>query len=86
MAKLYKENDLPDPVSDWWLRYEKRFGNEPGTADVEGYRAADLTATALEIVGTDLSLDAFIQALESITEYQDLFGYKVSFGRRITME
>ena len=82
MAKLYKENDLPDSVSDWWLSYEKRFGKEPGTAAMEGYRAADLTATALEIVGTDLSLDAFIQALESITEYQDLFGYKVSFGPR----
>ena len=80
MAKLYKENDLPDPVSDWWLRYEKRFGKEPGTAAMEGYRAADLTATALEIVGSELSLDAFIQALESITEYQDLFGYKVRFG------
>ncbi len=82
MAKLYKENGLPNLVSDWWLRYEKRFGKEPGTAAMEGYRAADLTAAALELAGKELSRENFIQALESLTDYQDLFGYKVSFGPR----
>ena len=80
IAKLYRENELSNLVSDWWLRYKMRFGKEPGTAAMEGYRAADLTATALEIAGKELSRDGFIQALESITDYRDLFGYKVSFG------
>ncbi len=80
IAKLYRENELSNLVSDWWLRYKMRFGKEPGTAAMEGYRAADLTATALEIAGNELSRDGFIQALESITDYRDLFGYKVSFG------
>ncbi len=80
IAKMYKDDDLPDAVLDWWLRYENRFGKEPGTAAMEGYRAADLTASALEIAGENLSQKAFIQALESITDYRDLFGYKVSFG------
>ena len=80
IAKLYRENELSNLVSDWWLRYEMRFGKEPGTAAMEGYRAADLTATALEIAGKELSREGFIQALESITDYRDLFGYKVSFG------
>ena len=80
IAKLYRENELSNLVSDWWLRYKMRFGKEPGTAAMEGYRAADLTATALEIAGKELSREGFIQALESITDYRDLFGYKVSFG------
>ena len=80
IAKLYKGNNLSNTVSDWWLRYEKRFGKEPGTAAMEGYRAADLTATALESAGKELSRKGFIQALESLTDYRDLFGYKVSFG------
>ena len=80
MAKLYKEKDLPDPISKWWDRYEQRFGREPGTPAMEGYRAADLVVSSLEIAGEDLSLEKFIKAMESITDYQDLFGYKVSFS------
>ena len=80
MAKLYKEKDLPDPISEWWDRYEQRFGREPGTPAMEGYRAADLVVSSLEIAGEDLSLEKFIKAMESITDYQDLFGYKVSFS------
>ena len=80
MAKLYKEKDLPNPISEWWDRYEQRFGREPGTPAMEGYRAADLVVSSLEIAGEDLSLEKFIKAMESITDYQDLFGYKVSFS------
>ncbi|MDC2964476.1 ABC transporter substrate-binding protein [Gammaproteobacteria bacterium] len=80
MAKLYKEKDLSTPISEWWDRYEQRFGREPGTPAMEGYRAADLVVLSLEIAGEDLSLEKFIQAMESITDYQDLFGYKVSFS------
>ena len=80
MAKLYKEKDLPNSISEWWNRYEQRFGREPGTPAMEGYRAADLVVSAFEIAGEELSLEKFILALESITDYQDLFGYKVSFS------
>ena len=80
MAKLYKGKDLPDSISEWWNRYEQRFGREPGTPAMEGYRAADLVVLALEIAGKNLSLEKFIEALESITDYEDLFGYKVSFS------
>ena len=80
MAKLYKEKDLPNSISQWWDRYEQRFGREPGTPAMEGYRAADLVVSAFEIAGEELSLEKFILALESITDYQDLFGYKVSFS------
>ena len=80
MAKLYKGKDLPDSISEWWNRYEQRFGREPGTPAMEGYRAADLVILALGMAGKNLSLEKFIEALESITDYEDLFGYKVSFS------
>ena len=47
---------------------------------MEGYRAADLVYEALDRAGEDLTTDGFISALESIDEYTDLFGYRVSFG------
>ena len=53
MAKLYKEKDLPDSISEWWDRYEQRFGREPGTPAMEGYRAADLVVLALEKAGEE---------------------------------
>ena len=40
---------------------------------MEGYRGCGLVYSSLEIAGEDLSLEKFIQAMESITDYQDLF-------------
>ena len=47
---------------------------------MEGYRAADLVFQALDRAGRNLTTDSFISALESIDDYTDLFGYRVSFG------
>ena len=80
IAELYRDDDLSDDVAAWYDRYEGRFGEKPVVAAVEGYRGADLIVTALEIAGKDLSHDSLIAAMESITDYEDLFGYKLSFG------
>ena len=80
MAKLYKEDGLDEAVLDWWDRYEARFGVEPGIPAMEGYRAGDLIVTALENAGPDLDMPGFLAAVEGITDYQDIFGYRVSFG------
>jgi branched-chain amino acid transport system substrate-binding protein len=80
MAKLYKEDGLDDAVLDWWDRYEARFGVEPGIPAMEGYRAGDLIVTALENAGPDLDMQGFLAAVEGITDYQDIFGYRVAFG------
>ena len=41
----------------------------------------DLTAKALEIAGKDLTVDTFIEALESIKDYKIPFGETIlSFG------
>ena len=80
MAKLYREDGLPDAVNRWWDRYEARFNVEPGIPAMEGYRAADLVVTALENAGPDLTKASFLAATEAITDYQDIFGYRIQFG------
>ena len=80
MAKMYKEDGLSDEILDWWNRYETRFGVEPGIPAMEGYRAGDLIITALENAGHDLDHANFLHAIESITDYEDMFGYRIAFG------
>ena len=80
MAKLYRDDNLDERVLDWWNRYEARFGQEPGIPAMEGYRAGDLVVTALESAGPDLTREKFLTAVESITDYRDIFGYRIQFG------
>ena len=51
---------------------------------MEGYRAADLVVLALEIAGRISLLRNSYEALESITDYEDLFGYKLASALRTT--
>ncbi|MFQ5353272.1 MAG: ABC transporter substrate-binding protein, partial [Candidatus Binatia bacterium] len=80
MAKLYRDGDLRPEVAAWWDEYVERYGSEPGLPAMEGYRAADLLVRALEAAGRDLTRERLIEALEGITDYQDLFGYNLAFG------
>lgn len=80
MAKLYKEDGLTQEVSDWWDRYEARFGVEPGIPAMEGYRAGDLVVEAIEQAGPALNQQRFLAATENITDYTDIFGYRIAFG------
>ena len=80
MAKLYRKDGLPAEVLAWWDKYASVYGEEPGIPAMEGYRAADLVVTALEAAGPDLTREGFIRAMEGITEYTDLFGYRLAFG------
>jgi branched-chain amino acid transport system substrate-binding protein len=80
MAKLYREDGLSEEVAAWWQAYEDRFNEEPGIPAMEGYRAGDLVVTALERAGPDIDHQKFINAVESINDYTDIFGYRVEFG------
>ena len=80
MAKIYADDRKSPDVQAWWDRYMALYGVEPGPAAMEGYRAADLTLVALEKAGRDVTAQAVVAALESISDYTDIFGYKVSFG------
>lgn len=80
MAKLYADDDMSPAVRAWWNKYVELYSDEPGLAAMEGYRAADLTVEALQRAGRDLTTEGLVQALESINDYTDIFGYRVSFG------
>ena len=80
MAKIYPDDDKSAAVQAWWDEYLALYGNEPGLAAMEGYRAADLTVLALENAGRDLTVDGLLKGVEAIADYQDIFGYRVSFS------
>ena len=80
MAKIYPDEEKAPAVQAWWDHYVALYGDEPGIAAMEGYRAADLTLLALENVGRDLTVDALLKSVEAITDYTDIFGYRVSFS------
>ena len=80
MAKIYADDEKSPEVQAWWDGYVERYGVEPGLAAMEGYRAADLVVRALENAGVDVTVEGVVAALESISEYTDIFGYELSFG------
>lgn len=80
MAKIYADDDKPAAVQAWWDEYVAAYGEEPGVAAMEGYRAADLVVLALERAGRELTVASLTAALEGISGYTDIFGYNVSFA------
>ena len=80
MGMIYRDDPPSEEVAEWWDRFVERFGRVPEYVAFETYRNADLIVEALRKAGPDLTIDGFITALESIDDYQDIFGYRVSFG------
>src|SRR2546428_8700947 len=76
----YRDTLAPNAQA-WFDRYKDRYKAEPNIGAVYGHVAADLTVTGLEKTGKDLTLDSFVQALESIRGYRDIFnGPEVNFA------
>lgn len=80
IAEMYADDEMKPEIKAWWDQYSERFGDSPGIAAMEGYRAADLVVMALENAGPELTRESFVAAMEGITDYTDLFGYKLGFG------
>lgn len=67
--------DDPRPaVQEFTRKYKARYGIEPNFLGEMGYTAAQIVLLALDRAGPDLTTDSFIKALESIKNYQDIFG------------
>jgi len=80
IAPLSPDDDLT-PKDRWFVdTFVERYGSAPEYAAMEGYRNADLLVKALELAGPDLTADALVSAIESISEYTDIFGYTLTFG------
>ncbi len=80
IAKLYADDEMTPEVRAWWDEYVERYGVEPDLPAMEGYRAADLVVTALHGAGRELTVASLLGAVEGISEYHDIFGYRVSFS------
>ena len=74
--------DTPSPEAQQWFdRYKERYKVDANIGAIYGHVAADLTVTALEKTGVELTTDNFVRAMESIKGYHDIFhGPEVNFA------
>jgi ABC-type branched-subunit amino acid transport system substrate-binding protein len=66
-------NESP-AVQDWIKRYEARFKAKADIAAAITYDMEDMIVIALDRAGRDLTAEKFVAGLESIKDYQDIFG------------
>src|SRR5580765_5176093 len=71
-AMPYRDTLGPD-AQKWFDRYKDRYKVDPNIGAIYGHVAADLTVTALEKTGVELTTDNFVRAMESIKGYHDIF-------------
>jgi branched-chain amino acid transport system substrate-binding protein len=72
---LFVAADDPKPeVQKFAADYKAKYGHAANFAAQLGYTAAQITMVALEKAGKDLTVDGFITGLESVKDYQDIFG------------
>lgn len=67
------ENESP-VVKAWMERYEKRFNTKADVAAAITYDMQEMIMIALDRAGRDLTAEKFIAGLESIRNWQDIFG------------
>jgi branched-chain amino acid transport system substrate-binding protein len=78
---IYAYPDDPRPaVRAFAKEYKEHFGIDPNFHGEVGYTAAQMAILALQRAGKDLTTDSFINAMESIDDYTDIFGTKLSLG------
>jgi len=80
MEMIYRDNPRSEEVAAWWDKFVEKYGHEPEYIAFEAYRNADLVVKGLENAGRDLTVDTLIAGLEAIDDYEDIFGYRLSFG------
>jgi branched-chain amino acid transport system substrate-binding protein len=80
MEMIYRDTARSDAVAAWWDKFVEKYGRNPEYIAFEAYRNADLVVKGLENAGRDLTVDSLIAGLEAIRDYEDLFGYTLTFG------
>ena len=80
MGMIYRDNPPSEAVAAWWDKYVESYGRGPEYIAFEAYRNADVIVKGLENAGRDLTVDSLIAGLEAIHDYEDIFGYRLSFG------
>lgn len=80
MEMIYRDNPPSEEVAAWWDKFVEKYGRNPEYVAFETYRNADLVVKGIENAGRDLTVDSLIAGLEAIHDYEDIFGYRLSFG------
>ena len=60
-------------------RYKARYGVELNYLGEFGYTSAQIALEALQRAGRELTVDSLLHAMETITEFHDLFGGSYTF-------
>jgi branched-chain amino acid transport system substrate-binding protein len=72
---LYAYPDDPRPAVEAFAKhYKETYHRDPNFLGEMGYTAAQVVLAALDKAGRDLTQDSFLNALESIKNYHDIFG------------
>jgi len=80
IAPAYEGDDMTPEAAKFFSDYKERFGEAPDYPAIEGYRGADALVVALEKAGRDLTPASLVAAFESMSEYNDIFGYRLTFS------
>jgi branched-chain amino acid transport system substrate-binding protein len=77
---MYAYPDDPrSEVRDVMQRYKARYGVDLNYLGECGYTSAQIALEALQRAGPDLTVDSLLHAMESITDFHDLFGGTYTF-------
>lgn len=69
----YYEDATPE-VKAWMEDYKARFGSDAVLQSIAGYDAMQVFGMALEKAGRDVTAEKVAEAIESIKDYQNIFG------------
>ena len=77
---MYAYPDDPRPaVRELMQRYKARYGVDLNYLGECGYTSAQIALEALQRAGRDLTVDSLLHAMETITDFHDLFGGSYTF-------
>ncbi len=68
------ETHETQPVQAFVQSYRKQYGKDPNFAAQIGFTGAQIVVQALRNAGQNLTEDTFVNGLESIKDYHDIFG------------
>ena len=79
MNGLYCLNSVVFPYYDtaneiekkWWDKFKSIYATDPNTGAIYGYIFADIVVEAIERAGKDLTVDSFVEAMETLKDYED---------------
>lgn len=67
-------DDASQPIRFWATKYKTKYNEDPGVFSAYGYSVVDIFIRAAAKAGPNLTTDAFIKAMDTMTVPPDIFG------------